>query len=188
MSMLGHPGPGAVPLRGDEPPGTDGTGALAGQTVVLRPTEPRHVGEFLQILQHPEVARWWAGYDLERVRRELLGPHCYAVEAYRETVGLIMFHEEEDPDYRHAGIDVALHPDAHGQGLGADAVRTLARHLFDVRGHHRIVIDPAATNERAIRSYERVGFRRVGVMRSYERGGDGTWHDGLLMDLLPQDL
>ena len=49
-------------------------------------------------------------------------------------------------------------------------------------------IDPAAANERAIRAYERVGFRRVGVMRAYERGPDGTWHDGLLMDLLRDEL
>jgi aminoglycoside 6'-N-acetyltransferase len=33
-----------------------------------------------------------------------------------------------------------------------------------------------------------VGFRPVGVMRRYERGPDGSWHDGLLMDLLPEDL
>jgi hypothetical protein len=25
-------------------------------------------------------------------------------------------------------------------------------------------------------------------MRRYERGLDGRWHDGLLMDLLPEDL
>jgi aminoglycoside 6'-N-acetyltransferase len=50
------------------------------------------------------------------------------------------------------------------------------------------VIDPAASNARAIRSYERVGFRPVGVMRRYERGRDGGWRDGLLMDLLPEDL
>ncbi len=73
-------------------------------------------------------------------------------------------------------------------GVGSDAVRTLARYLFEERGHHRITIDPAAHNERAIRSYQRVGFRPVGVMRRYERGPDGSWHDGLLMDLLPEDL
>jgi aminoglycoside 6'-N-acetyltransferase len=67
-------------------------------------------------------------------------------------------------------------------------VRTLARWLFEDRGHHRITIDPAAANERAIRSYERVGFRRVGVMRRYERGAAGDWHDGLLLDLLLEDL
>lgn len=162
--------------------------AVAGQTVVLRPTTAAHVPRFLEILSHPDVAKWWGGYDLERVRRELLGPQGYAVELHGEVVGLIIYYEEDDPDHRHAGIDLALHPDAHGQGLGADAMRTMARHLFDVRGHHRVVIDPAAHNERAIRSYTRVGFRPVGVMRSYERRLDGSWHDGLLMDLLPGDL
>ena len=50
------------------------------------------------------------------------------------------------------------------------------------------MIDPAADNVAAIRSYEKVGFRPVGVMRRYERGPDGQWHDGLLMDLLAEDL
>jgi L-amino acid N-acyltransferase YncA len=44
------------------------------------------------------------------------------------------------------------------------------------------------TREAAIRAYEKVGFRRVGVMRSYERGPDGSWHDNLLMDLLAGEL
>jgi aminoglycoside 6'-N-acetyltransferase len=49
-------------------------------------------------------------------------------------------------------------------------------------------IDPAAANGRAIRSYAKVGFRPVGVMRQYERGRDGRFHDGLLMDMLRAEL
>jgi hypothetical protein len=30
--------------------------------------------------------------------------------------------------------------------------------------------------------------RPVGVMRRYQRDPDGSWHDGLLLDLLPEDL
>ncbi len=91
--------------------------------------------------------------------------------------------------YRHANIDLYLDPSVHGRGLGQDAVRTLARYLLDVLGHHRLVIDPAADNEPAIRCYTAVGFRPVGVMRAYERDPEGTgWHDGLLMDLLRGDL
>jgi hypothetical protein len=57
------------------------------------------------------------------------------------------------------------------------------------RGHHRLVIDPAADNEPAIRCHAAVGFRPVGIMRRYEHDADGTgWHDGLLMDLLAEDL
>jgi aminoglycoside 6'-N-acetyltransferase len=162
--------------------------AIAGQTVVLRPTAPAHVPVFLAVLGHPEIAKWWGGYDLERVRRELLGPHGFAIELAGEPVGLVIYREEPDPDHRHAAMDLALHPEQQGQGLGCDAIRAMARYLFEVRGHHRVVIDPAAGNERAIRSCERAGFRRVGVLRRYERSADGSWHDGLLMELLREDL
>jgi aminoglycoside 6'-N-acetyltransferase len=166
---------------------------LHGELVTLRPVQPRDAERLAEILTHPGVAEWWPGYDLDRVEQEITGDAdeetvVFAVEADGQVIGLVQYAEENDPDYRHAGVDVTLHPDWHGRGLGADAVRTLARHLFEDRGHHRITIDPAAHNQRAIRSYQRVGFRPVGVMRRYERGPDGTWHDGLLMDLLPEEL
>ena len=114
---------------------------------------------------------------------------AFAVVAEGEVAGLIQYHEEHDPDYRHAGVDVFLGAlRSRAAGLGADAVRTLAPHLIRDRGHHRVTIDPAADNAAAIRCYERVGFRRVGVMRAYWRDPGGVWRDGLLMDLLASDL
>jgi aminoglycoside 6'-N-acetyltransferase len=112
----------------------------------------------------------------------------YAIVFEDRVVGAIQWGEETEPDYRHANIDIYLDPAVHGRGLGTDAVRTLARHLIEDVGHHRIVIDPAADNAAAIASYAKVGFRPVGVMRLYERAPDGTWHDGLLMDLLADEL
>lgn len=177
-----------TPMTVTTDPAFDRPYPIAGQTVVLRPTTAEHVPVFLEILRHPEIAPWWGGYDLERVRRELLGPLCYAVELAGEVVGLIIYREETDPDHRHAAMDIALHPGHHGQGLGCDAMRAMARFLFATRGHHRLVIDPAAHNERAIRSCVRAGFTPVGVMRRYERSADGSWHDGLLMELLREDV
>ena len=98
------------------------------------------------------------------------------------------YHEENEPDFRHASVDLFLAAHAQGQGLGTDAVRVLARYLIEERGHHRLTIDPAADNVAAIRAYEKVGFRSVGRMREYWRSPDGTWHDGLLMDLLAREL
>ena len=97
----------------------------------------------------------------------------YAIELAGDVVGLIIYREELDPDHRHAALDIALHPDQQGQGLGWDAMRAMARFLF-ARGHHRVTIDPAAHNARAIRSCERAGFRPVGIMRRYERSADGS--------------
>ena len=49
-------------------------------------------------------------------------------------------------------------------------------------------IDPAAHNERAIRCYEKAGFKRVGVMREYWLDAEGVWRDGLLLDMLATEL
>jgi len=116
------------------------------------------------------------------------GTETFVIQHDGRVAGAIQWHAEEEPDYRHAGIDIYLDPALHGRGLGADAIRTLARHLIDDLRHHRLVIDPAADNAAAIACYTKVGFRPVGVMRNYERGLDGTWHDGLLMDLLAEEL
>ena len=90
--------------------------------------------------------------------------------------------------YRHANIDIFLSTSRHGRGLGTEAIRVLARHLFEERGHHRLTIDPAADNAAAIRAYEKAGFREIGIMREYERGPDGSWHDGVLMDMLRKEF
>ena len=130
------------------------------------------------------MRRWWGepddAFPLDESESTRL-----VIEVDGAVAGLVQFSEELEPKYRHASIDVFLDPALHGRGIGTDAVRTVVRHLIGERGHHRITIDPAAENAAAIRAYEKIGFRPVGVMRAYERdvGGEG-WHDGLLMELL----
>ena len=100
-----------------------------------------------------------------------------------EVAGLVQLTEELEPEYRHAGIDLFLAPARQGRGLGADVLATVARHLVEDRGHHRLTIDPAADNHAAIRCYEKVGFRRVGLMRAqWFDHSTGAWRDGLLME------
>lgn len=164
---------------------------LMGRKVTLRPVVASDLTRFVDIFTHPEVARWWGVYDAARVRRDILeapGSTSFAIEAGTVVVGMIEYWEEAEPEFRHAGIDIALDPAWHGRGLGSDALRTLARHLFDDVGHHRLTIDPAVENHAAVRAYERVGFRTVGVMRRYQLLPDGEWHDGLLMDMLAEEL
>ena len=112
----------------------------------------------------------------------------FVIELDGVVVGSIQYGEENDPDYRHASVDLFLTTAVQGQGVGPDAIRTVARYLIDVRGHHRLTIDPSAANERAIHVYSTLGFRPIGIQRLYERGPDGTFHDGLLMDLLADEL
>jgi aminoglycoside 6'-N-acetyltransferase len=164
---------------------------LDGRLAHLRPAEPRDEAALLAILTDPTVDQWWQAVDAAADAKELATQDeiaVWAIEVDGAVVGMIQADEETEPHYRHASIDIVLASGAQDRGLGSDAVRAVARWLLEVRGHHRITIDPAAHNERAIRAYERVGFKPVGILRRYEGGRDGTWHDGLLMDLLAGGL
>ncbi len=164
---------------------------LQGDKVMLRRAVLADLDAMVAIRSMPEVRQRWRGedltaefiHDVNSTDMTLL-----AVVLEGEIVGGIQWAEETDPDYRHASIDIYVRPDMHGQGIGPDAIRTLANHLFTAHDHHRISIDPAADNTAAIRCYTKVGFQPVGILRHYERGPNGDWHDGLLMDLLPEDL
>ena len=138
------------------------------------------------ILQQPGVARWWPGYDRARVQEELVeagDKTVWGIEAAGELVGAIQAWEENDEEFRHAGIDLFLDDARQGAGIGPAAIGMVVDTLRE-RGHHRLTIDPAAANHRAVRAYEKAGFRRVGVLRRYQRMPDGSWADGLLMELV----
>jgi RimJ/RimL family protein N-acetyltransferase len=155
--------------------------------MVLRPLEAGDEDELRRILATPEVMRWWDEPD-ERFPWEDPDSTRLTIVVDGAVAGMVQYSEELDPKYRHASIDIFLDPALRGRGLGTEAVRRVVDHLIEERNHHRITIDPAANNDAAIRSYEKVGFRRVGVMRQYERDvRDARWHDGLLMELLADD-
>ena len=155
--------------------------------MILRSTEPRDADELRRIRQTPEVMRWWDTMDVDFPFDE---PDAVllTIEIDGLIVGLIQYWEEPTPQYRHATIDIFLDPDVHGRGHGTRAIRQLVRTLVTEHGHHRITIDPATANTAAIRCYEKVGFKPVGVMRQHERDVDGDgWHDSLLMELLADE-
>jgi aminoglycoside 6'-N-acetyltransferase len=188
MTTDTDPGPaGPLGRLGAEAP------TLDGRLVRLRPAIPSDLPRLRAILTAPSVARWWGLVGPGRdVAEEWLDADddtlVLAIEAEGDVIGSIQAAEETDRDYRHAALDVFVAPESQGQGFGSDAIRTLAQYLFEVRLHHRLTIDPSASNERAIAVYRKLGFRPVGIMRAYERGPDGTFHDGLLLDLLLGEL
>ena len=162
---------------------------LEGDQVRLRPAADSDITALADLASHPEVARWWGENDEGDIRMEICAPRAiaWAVEVDGALSGLVVATEENDPDYRSVELDLFLAQDRLGQGLGADALRTSLRYLFEERGHHRAVIGPDVDNQRAIRCYKRVGFRPVGVLRQAERIA-GEWRDVLVMDLLAPEL
>jgi RimJ/RimL family protein N-acetyltransferase len=70
---------------------------------------------------------------------------------------------EHDPGVR--GIDQFLADGQHlGQGLGTQMVTEFVQRLFEDPNVTKIQADPRPSNGRAIRCYQKSGFRRVGAV------------------------
>jgi aminoglycoside 6'-N-acetyltransferase len=155
------------------------------QRVALEPVRAEHAERLRALRRTPEVARWWdpaaEDWPLD-VEPDL---HKLAVVVDGEVGGYIQFWEEPDPSSRHADVDIFLGPESQDRGIGTEAMRAVVRHLIEDRGHHRITLGTSVHNERAIHVYEKVGFRRVGVMRKSNRSHiTGEWEDEYLMELV----
>jgi aminoglycoside 6'-N-acetyltransferase len=149
---------------------------LSDGDLLLRPYRPADEQALQTIVREPEVSRWWPDPTFVRERG-------WTIEIAGEPAGWLEYHEESYAWYPSVAFDIFLGAGVHGRVYGRRALRLALAH-FVARGHHRFTVDPNAANERAIRSYEAVGFERVGVMRAYERDPAGGWNDGLLMELI----
>ena len=123
---------------------------MVGELVSLRLAVAADVPALVAIRATPEVRSRWRGDDLEQDTLDSIADEelqfLVIEDSDSRVVGAIQWAQEEEPEYRHASVDMYLHPGVHNQGFGADAVRTLCRHFVEIERHHRITIDPAADN------------------------------------------
>jgi RimJ/RimL family protein N-acetyltransferase len=75
---------------------------------------------------------------------------------------------------------------AWDKGYCTDTVRTMLRYLFGELNLNRVYLHVAERNERAIRCYEKCGFRKEGVMRK-SRFKHGMYENDVLMAVLQEE-
>lgn len=91
-----------------------------------------------------------------------------------------------DNHNRSAHIGLGLLPSARGKGYGTDVVAVLCHYGFVVRGLQRLQIETLSDNVAMLRSAERNGFVREGVLRS-SAWVMGEFLDEVLLGLLAKD-
>lgn len=153
---------------------------IEGQRISLRPAEPSDAPHLLLWSLDPEVARLARG----EYPTTLEQTHRWLEEGRRDRYRMVFIIEGPegtpigDVDLYHIAwrskeaelrIRIGL-PRLWNQGLGTDAIRTLLRYLFEQRGMRRIYLRVLKSNPRAIRCYEKCGFRKEGRMRVDENG------------------
>jgi RimJ/RimL family protein N-acetyltransferase len=171
---------------------------LRGDLVVLR----RHRDDNL-----PTIVRWYRDPELARLTRYQTRPMSleeierffvtrllsddglgYAIHeaATDRLVGLTTF-SALDPDNASVMFHITIgEPDAWGRGLGTEATQLMLRLAFDHLGLHRVGLSVFEFNDRARRSYEKVGFRVEGRLRQ-AIARDGRWWDELQMGILADE-
>jgi RimJ/RimL family protein N-acetyltransferase len=97
-------------------------------------------------------------------------------------------YERLDPQSRSAEVMILIGAVAgRGKGYGTEAMVALLRYLFHQRNLHRVALSVIAWNERAIRSYEKVGFVVEGLLRD-DLFFDGRYHDQIVMSMLRHEF
>jgi len=171
---------------------------LVGDRVYLRPIEPEDLPLIRKWANDPEIRRLTgetlpmsqAGADefLEKVRKD------------RDRAWFVVVLKENDRVIGEAGLlrmfyawratDLTLiigEKEAWGKGYGTEAILLLLDYAFGYLSFHRVAIGVVGFNERALRFYEKVGFRKEGVQRDGYYY-DHAYHDFIMMSILEYEF
>ena len=166
---------------------------IRGRKICLRALKHDDLPHFVRWINDPEVRRfmvmrypfsmteeenWWKSLVARK------GDHIFAIEAGDGTyIGNIGLHDIQTEN-RRALLGIIIGEKAYwGQGYGTDAIRALLGWAFGYLNLNRVSLTVYEYNDRAIRCYEKSGFRHEGSMR--EAGYlDGKYYDELVMGIL----
>jgi diamine N-acetyltransferase len=90
--------------------------------------------------------------------------------------------------HRRAEFGIIIHnPEKHGKGYGTDATRVMLWIGFHVLNLNSVFLFTLAHNKRAIRAYEKAGFKKCGTFRKAAYT-EGKFHDFVAMDILKEEF
>lgn len=149
--------------------------AIEAEDFVMRPTEPDDLPRMVAWHSDPDIHRFWDRRPLteEEITRKYLGGrlpgvHCFIIESPPgQAVGFIQHADLDEP--AEVGIDMFLIPSARGKGLGPRVASHLARHIL-ANGAIRVTVDPLLSNPRAVRAWEKAGFKEQSPIESGDHG------------------
>jgi len=129
------------------------------------------------------------GSNVERTRQWLqqrsLGPGnillIIADNNNNVPLGYIQF-IDIDPIDQVAKLGICLSPEAQGKGIGPEVLLLAFNYLHNFSDVRKIILEVREDNERAIKCYERIGFKRCGKYLQHKYI-EGKWHDLIIMEL-----
>ncbi len=167
----------------------------------LRPHREDDLEDLLALHALPEVVRYvpwpvrdreqvWAALQVKLGQGALREPGQWLVLAVElratgRVVGEVLLKWESDSS-RQGELGFAMHPDAQGQGLAAEAARAVLRLGFDELQLHRVTATCIAGNDRSVRLLTRLGMR-LEAHFVHSILFKGAWEDQLVLGLLEDE-
>ncbi len=149
------------------------------QVFSLKPLQEKNIPLLYSWTQQAHVAEWWRDkVDLAsftvKYQAKISHPykHPFIIEYNNKAIGYIETYQADkigngwwlDQPAGTWGIDIFIGELEYiGKGFGSRLLKQIVRKLFQDQSIKKIIIDPAPDNLRAIRCYEKVGFKRVGI-------------------------
>jgi RimJ/RimL family protein N-acetyltransferase len=170
--------------------------SIPGKKIRLRAIERSDVPTFVRWINDPEVTQYLVTYmpmsqtQEERWFEAQLEQHDRFILGIETLDGKLIGNLELKIDWKNsrAGLGIVLGEKEYwGQGYGTDAITALLGFAFKQMNLHRVHLTTYEYNTRAIRCYEKCGFKLEGRMRQAHFYG-GQYHDELVMGILREEM
>ena len=164
----------------------------------LRPMRPDEVELIHSWVNNPDILPYWEGKvkTLEEIQAHYTSEYftdddpyagrCFTIEKENTPIGMICYNRI-DREHRNVEFDMLIGDKKYwNQGLGSDALRAFVWYLLSSFPLNRIWLGTYSYNQRALRAYEKVGFKREGVLRE-DAYIDGKFVDTVVLSLLRKE-
>jgi len=173
---------------------------LVGKKCILRALEPKDADELIKYVNDWEVRQYLQVFIpltktdeinfIENVRTQMIAlkEFVFGIEVIPEKklVGTTGLHKV-DWKNKNAEFGIAIwNKNYWGKGIGTEATQLLLKYAFEELGFHRIYLRVFGFNLRAIKCYEKVGFKQEGILRE-TLWRDGKWHNTIIMGILEHE-
>jgi RimJ/RimL family protein N-acetyltransferase len=172
---------------------------LSGEKCYLSPLSPADAGSFTIWMNDLEITlplgdEAYLPYSEARMQSEIEDAirrqdHVFSIVecATDRLIGRCLLFGINPVD-RNAMLGIFIgEKDCWNKGFGTEACRLLLDYAFNLLNLHSVMLGVFAFNQRAVRSYEKVGFRQIGRRRE-ARIIAGKAHDAILMDILEDEF
>ncbi len=165
---------------------------IVGDRIYLRPIDMEDLDPIVLWLNDKEIREYLlrATSPLNRIRGKE-----YVEKRYKDdrnvVLGIVLKEDDQligrtglydiSIPHRHAELGIFIgNKDCWSKGYGTEAIELMLNHGFDQFNLHRIYLTVFDFNARAIRAYEKAGFKRECVLRDHGYRNGKYWDDYLM--------